>query len=339
MFPNLFSRLIGQAAFISWLSFLTGLAIVATATAVPAQLSDEPMQFMLVHADLGSGGCRADGSCVDWIAAEGRIDRTSPATLRKLLSNIGDRKLPIVLRSRGGDVRAALELGRLIRKRGLPVAVGGTRLRYCPENEPLCAKGWFDGAKGAVYAAGANCLSACPLVLAGGVRRMFSPYTVVGVHQVTFTYDDERVRYRTEYRIVSGRKHVISRQIISRTTVGQHTSTKMTESLRNQLLAYFKEMGIDKSLLDMMLSANPASIRQISQSEGLKIGLETDLAAADDIIAAGACPPGQPLSGCIAPASTMPTARFIQPPFSDQVLVDDILPSSDWIPAGQGRWK
>jgi hypothetical protein len=64
----------------------------------------------------------------------------------------------IALNSPGGDVDDALEIGRLIRARNLPV----------------------------VIASGAVCFSACPYILAGGTERQVSREGFVGVHQHYF---------------------------------------------------------------------------------------------------------------------------------------------------------
>lgn len=310
-----FSRVLRGAASASGFCIAVGLILSAFTTGAAAQLPGQPMQFVLVHADSGSAGCRPDGSCIDWIAAEGVIEADSPAALRKMLASIGDRKLPIVLRSPGGNVDSAIEMGRLIRKRGLSVAIGGTRLRDCPISEPLCSTGWREGAKGTVYSV-SYCLSACPYMLAGGVRRMFGLFSFVGVHQITMTYDDQRIRYRMEYQIINGRKRIIKRQEISRKVIGQHESTKVPKALKARIFAYFKEMGVDRSIFDMAMTATPASMRFIPQMEAVKIGLITDQANANDLVVAGACAVGQPLASGVAPASADPAALMANPPYA-----------------------
>ncbi len=308
------------------LGAIAGLGLFALTAAATAQTPGAPMQFMLVHADPSSGNCRPEG-CIDWIAAEGMIDARSPGDLRKLLAGIGNRKLPIIVNSPGGNVEAAMEMGEIIRKRGLSVAVGGTRLQACPSGQPLCGDGWRSGAKGVVYSAGSRCLSACPFVLAAGVRRIVSPFGIMGVHQVKTTYDRERIVYRMRYQIVNGKKRLISRQEISRKFVGLRDSTKLSKSQRSKFLAYFKRMGVDRSILDLAMSAPPSSIRLITPDEAMKIGLETDLASAEDLIKAGACAAGQPFSACQAPVSTDSAALLANPPFADWQLnpVQDFL--------------
>lgn len=326
MILAIFSPLVDRALKTCRLGSMAMLAFLPLAVAAEAQVPGAPMQFMLVHADPGSGDCRPEG-CVDWIAAEGMIDARSPGDLRKLLASIGNRKLPVIVNSPGGNVAAAMEMGEIIRKHGLSVAVGGTRLQSCPSGQPLCGDGWRAGAKGTIYSAGSECLSACPFVLAAGVRRVISPFGIVGVHQARTTYDKERIVYRLKYRIVNGRKHIISRQELSRKFVGLYDSTKLSKSQRSKFLAYFREMGVDRSILDLAMSAAPTSIRLVTPDEAMKLGLMTDQASADDVVKAGACAVGQPLSACNAPISTDAAVLFADPPFADWQLnpVQDFL--------------
>lgn len=335
-----FRRLVRGAAAVCRLGAIAGLALSGVTTAAIAQMPGAPMQFMLVHADPSSGNCRPEG-CMDWIAAEGIIDARSPADLRKLLASIGNRKLPVIINSIGGNVAAAMEIGEIIRKHSLSVAVGGTKLQSCPSGQPLCGDGWHAGAKGVTYSAGARCLSACPFVLAAGVRRVVSPFAIVGVHQIKTIYDQERIVYRMRYQIVNGKKHLISRQEISRKFVGLHDSTKLSKSQRSKFLAYFKEMGVDRSILDMALSATPSSMRLLTPDEAMKIGLMSDQASTDDLIKAGACTAGKPFSTCQAPISTDTAAIFANPPFADwqmnpvqDFLAPSITPNTSRSPQG-----
>ncbi len=108
------------------LCLLAGLlASASTVLASPAGGAD--MQFLVVRSN--QPGC--EPTCPEWISAEGTIVRESPTHLKKLLKAIGDRRLPIVVTSLGGDVDAAMVLGRIIRARKLEVAVGKTRFVGC----------------------------------------------------------------------------------------------------------------------------------------------------------------------------------------------------------------
>ncbi|MBX4999879.1 hypothetical protein HJB72_18190 [Rhizobium lentis] len=253
-----------------------------------------PMRFILVNRLL----CMED--CPGWISAEGRITSDTPVQLRKILKKIGDRKLPIVFRSEGGDVDAAYAMGRMIRKAGLETAVGGTRLKDCPANDPRCdAAIAKDGtALGNTYSDGAYCFSACPLAFAGGTSRVASQWALIGVHQITTVYDKVRVSYRIEYKIVNGKKKEISRKEVGRKSAGQSSSTKLGKKATAALRGYLKEMGVDEDVIGMMMSAAPDSIHIVPSGDGLRTGLMTEMLAFNEW-------PGMPLCAPDAAAETV----------------------------------
>jgi hypothetical protein len=137
-----------------------------------------PMRFAVVRSK--SPLCSPD--CPEWISAEGIVTGETPERLRKLLEKIGDRKLPLVISSPGGDLLGALAAGRLIRERKLDVAVARTNFVGCtPEKEGCTSNGSFQGTAVDVDA---ECRSACSLMLAGGVRRLVGPRALLTVHSM-----------------------------------------------------------------------------------------------------------------------------------------------------------
>lgn len=62
------------------------------------------MRFVLVRGR----SFLCDPNCPEWISAEGIISARTPERLRQLLDTIGDRRLPVVINSPGGDVLGAL---------------------------------------------------------------------------------------------------------------------------------------------------------------------------------------------------------------------------------------
>ncbi|WP_267549944.1 hypothetical protein [Rhizobium rhizogenes] len=284
--------------------FLTAISLLVFSSA-PSQAAEvaggSPMQFLLVHGDMGQ--CRADNSCPDWISAEGQIMPDSPRKLQKFLKRLGDRKLPIVVSSPGGDVRAAMEMAYAIRKLKLSVAVGRTRSRACPYAEPICSAAIAkDGSiKGEPFSAGAICFSACPLFFSGGVQRVSSPFALLGVHQITTTYSEVRVQYRTEYEMVDGKRKVLSKKEIGRKFVGKYDTTKLDKAQRARLVGFLDKMGIDKSLVDLMLGTDPSGIHLISQMDALRLKLTTELADAVTLVSAANCGDNPSISNCVAP--------------------------------------
>ena len=119
-------------------------------------------------------------NCPEWLSAEGRIESGTARSLALALEALKGRRLPILIHSPGGSVRDAVEMGELIRGRGLAVAVARTLIMNCPERAAQCPSGPARALTG-----GAMCASACVLVLAGGVERLVGPAPLIGVHQMT----------------------------------------------------------------------------------------------------------------------------------------------------------
>jgi hypothetical protein len=284
--------------------FLLNLPIGASASEVAKQkqAGHPSMDFILVR----SLSCLED--CPEWISAEGRITPDTPARLRKFLKKIGDRKVPVVLRSEGGEVDAAYAMGREIRKAGLETAVGGTQLKDCPDDDRRCAAAIAkDGtAVGDTYSDGAFCYSACPLVLAGGTSRVSSQWAYIGVHQITTIYQKLRISYRIEYKIVNGKKTEVSRKEVGRKAAGQRSSTKLGKKATAALTGYLKEMGVSSELVDLMMTTTPASIAVIAPEEAVRMGLLTDVLTFSEW-------PGMPL----CPNDAAPSAVCYRHPVAD----------------------
>jgi hypothetical protein len=234
---------------------------------------DRPMEFVIVRSNAGY----CEPNCPEWIYGEGQIVAATPAAFSRVLKQAGARRLPLVLMSPGGNVDAAIEIGRLVRERKMDVQVGFTRLDGCAAGA-ACTDDAKPGreARGMVVVAGAFCWSACPLILAGGERRLSPQWASTGVHQVTTVYQREKVYYREKYRIVNGKKKVISRKIISRKKAGTKSTTKLPKATRTLLTSYFQDMGIDRSLLTAMLSTAPDKIRRLEPAEMMAMRLITE---------------------------------------------------------------
>jgi len=241
---------------------------MAFAEETPVSLGP-PMQFGIVRSN--APGC--EPICPEWISAEGTIETGTPALFKRLLKTLGGRKLPIIVNSPGGSVDAALQLGRMIRKNRFVIAVGKTEFTGCPPGMDFCQPG-----EGAIYFGiasdnGAICNSACPLMFAGGTRRLAGGQAYVGVHQITTTYFPTRRQYRTTYQTVRGRKYRVTTEYI---TQGESYKVyKMSKSLERRLAAYFSEMGVEKDVLLTMKNTPASSIHQLELQDMLRMKLVT----------------------------------------------------------------
>lgn len=138
------------------MKFVLVLLSAVSATCVNA----EAMTF---RQAASGGSCN---SCV-WTAAEGEITSETPEAFRSYLAQ---EQFPgrIVFDSPGGNVGAAIRLGRLIREARLQTSVGQTRLFEGSTFESEILKG--------------RCESACVLAYVGGLVRMIDEGSL-GVHQ------------------------------------------------------------------------------------------------------------------------------------------------------------
>lgn len=245
------------------LTFCTLFGNATPAFTAPGE--DAPMRFAVVRGD--PGGC--DPICPEWISAEGKIVGDTAAKFRKFLKKLGDRQLPLVIHSPGGDVQNALAMGRLIREKKLDVAVGRTAFSSCsPET-----KGCKGGYTGWALPIGALCNSACPLVLAGGTQRLVGK-AALGVHQITTTTVREKIQYKTETRFVRGKK-VVTKRVVRRERSGTSTTTRMSKALRRQLTRYLEEMGISTGLMGPIETTPAARIRLLTRQELIGYKLTT----------------------------------------------------------------
>jgi hypothetical protein len=271
----------------------------------PASPFDQSMRFVIVRS--AAGYC--EPNCPEWIYGEGQIDGSTPKLFRAVLKKAGKRALPLVLLSPGGNVNAAIEIGRLVRKNGMAVEIGYTRFGACRPRDAGCQSDGVekDEFRGVVMASGAFCWSACPLILAGGKRRLSSAVSLTGVHQVTTVYQREKIFYREKYKIVNGERKVISRKIVSRKKAGTKVTTKLPKATRRLLVRYLQDMGVKKTLIDAMLSTPPDKIRRLEPVEMLTMNLITELTTGDTLTDPMQCASPASPAYCIA-RSPKPTS-------------------------------
>jgi hypothetical protein len=106
----------------------------------------------------------------DWIYAKGAITSQTPDALERFLRAYPESRW-INLDSEGGEVIAAMELGRVIRKHHINTYVGGLY-----RNGKIAAEN-LDGTD--------ECYSACVWAFAGGETRVFEGQGgILGVHQM-----------------------------------------------------------------------------------------------------------------------------------------------------------
>jgi len=120
--------------------------------APPPAESQPPMSFRIA----GSGGTCS--FCV-WVAGEGMIAPSTVAALEELADDHHSGADLFYLNSPGGDVEAAMAMGRIFRRIGAGIWVAGSEPERSVVPSPIEAT------------VSGNCAGACILALLGGVER------------------------------------------------------------------------------------------------------------------------------------------------------------------------
>jgi|GEM_PF-124909 len=150
------------------------------------------------------------------LKAEGAIDLTSAEGLAQELNARGEYVRTVLLNSPGGAVEAAMAMGKMLRERKLTTAV----------------------------ADGALCASSCPLMFAGGVKRLAGDEAAIGVHQF-FVLAPK-----------NGEQRLGPAQAMSDT---QMTTARITR--------YLQDMGVDPALWLHAMDTPPQALYYFSPKE------------------------------------------------------------------------
>ncbi len=264
---------------------VTVLAVSREARAFTPAEALAPMTVTLVRSDAPDCGT----SCGEWLAMTGRIGAESAVLLRSALGLLGQRSVPVLIDSPGGNVDAALLMGRMIRERKLDVVVSGTALTDCRRDDSACDARLRAGQHPGYLAAGISaCASACVLVLAAGTERSVPPDSYVGVHQMVMHQTLQHVinTFRVMRRMVGGRAVEISRTLIATRPVSSTTVQRSApEALYSQVDRYLLAMGIGESIMPLMRSATPSSIHWMSPEELSATRISTDTLDAATLVA------------------------------------------------------
>lgn len=261
-----------------------------------------PMRFVIVRSHVA--GC--EPNCPQWISAEGAITAQTPALLKKVLKQAGKNRLPILITSPGGDYDAAMAMGKLIRSRGLDVGVGWTVFAGCWPGDVGCKlpaqqKGVY---RGIPVTWRAYCIASCPFVLAGGRKRL-ALGTSIGVTPFTMTRTSQQVFREERYRMVNGRKKIISQRIIRRGPVKTTVTTKLDKTVRRQLNSYTGTMGLGKSFLALYGKAAPQSFYFVTSRESLAAKLITTMESARSLVDNQLCQAAPLADNCIGPIAAV----------------------------------
>ena len=195
-----------------------------------AAASDE-MEFKSVYNGVTCPDC-------NWILAQGKITRETPDKFRRFKNQIDPTRF-IYLHSEGGDLAAAIELGRLIRETGASVSVReSVKAEYGSDIT-------YNNKEG-------SCLSACAYAFLGGTSRSIEDGSVLGFHQF---FDGD---------------------ILSNLTEAAFTGA---ERLRDQyvvgfIINYLIEMDISTELYPLIAGTAPGEMRILSREEAVSLRVD-----------------------------------------------------------------
>jgi hypothetical protein len=287
------------AVALSALIVTCGSAIAAkTSQQNAAPTAEPPMRVVVVR----SGGAACQPSCPEWIAAQGKIEARTTARFRKVIDQLGARRLPILIHSGGGDMDASLAIGRLLRAKGYDIAVARTAFVPCAPKDGPCAKNKAkDLMEGRVDDQLSICASACAFVLAAGNRRVVGPRAFVGVHQILLLQTYSKVMQTYKLTLVPSatgaprvRKQLVGTKVIAQKVVPR----KAPASVYDRVEKYFAEMGIKDQIMPLLQQTPNASVHWLSHEELQETRIATHRLSGDQLLA-GAAIPG---NGWVTPA-------------------------------------
>ncbi len=182
------------------------------------------------------------GNCANcgWSSAQGVITKDTPDQFAAFLAE-GRHSGQIVFDSPGGDLGAALKLGRMIRAAGLSTGIAKTT--------PMDGTPWFEISDG-------TCESACAFAFMGGTARFV---------------EEGNLNPR------SGRLGM--HQFYTRT--GSEIPSAATQQIMGQLLIYMIEMGVNPEALSLASNATAEDMYFFSLQEATRLGLHTSASVSD----------------------------------------------------------
>jgi hypothetical protein len=195
------------------------LALVAPGPAVAAEF---PTSLQVVAVAPGYAA-RPPGDGRWLLYLDGPIDPGATSRIVNLVLQQKIIRAVVYLNSPGGSLVTAMQVGRVFREHGFETRVGA-RTRDSTRPGP------------------GTCYSACPFVLAGGVRRGLEPGSTIGVHRAA-----NRVQVPDESRFQS----VVEAQAVE----------------------YLGEMGVSTELAALMAGIPHDRIRELTVDEALRLNL------------------------------------------------------------------
>jgi hypothetical protein len=253
--------------------------------AAPAREADPGKSAAMMVSVVRSAEPGCEPTCFEWIVADGQIVPGTKEQFKKVLAQIGIRKLPILIHSPGGSLDDSLAIGRMVRAKGLDVVVARTKLKPCPSPDIGCLKVKPRVIPALPDTSISYCASACVFVLAAGTRRLVGKSSVVGVHQIARVAMEVHRIYRVHTQRVWGAPVEVKRELMSerRVEIGQ-VEAKPTDSAYKRIVAFWAEMGIGPDMNKILMATPNKSMHWLTPAELVSTGIMTARVDGVDVV-------------------------------------------------------
>lgn len=234
---------------------LTALALLAGLTAtVPAAARQDPFAVQKTDAMTFTHGRLPSTApcglpCTDFIVADGMIGLMSSFSYLIANKMLGEKSVPVLIDSPGGNLLGADSLAQMFRRLGVTVIVARARERACgPKTRQPCHP--LDVAAGVrVFdvADRAECESACPFAVMGGTVRIVPPRARIGLHSPTLDEDS----------LVGG----------ALLAIDPDARKTAAETDFEDLASIARPMGIDEAIVTRALKTTHAKMDYLSRAD------------------------------------------------------------------------
>ena len=194
--------------------------------------------------------CESSQNCQEAILAEGWITQNT-LDLAKAQVPTWPAKANLILNSDGGDLLAAMDLGRWIRANQLNTRVGAPKVsKVMPP--PSSNTG--------VELSSGRCLSACVLSFMGGVQRVIDPADIIGFHGLVLAKSPPSMN-----------------QAPNQANAAAVTELDKAKLAMNAIGRYLESMGGDRRMVDFMLFAKGEQFQRIPYDSSRQLGIDNQI--------------------------------------------------------------
>ena len=193
--------------------------------------------------------CESTQNCQEAILAEGWITQNT-LELAKAQAPTWPAKANLIFNSDGGDLLAAMDLGRWIRANQLNTRVGA----------PKVSKVTPPSSNTGVEQSSGRCLSACVLSFMGGVQRVIDPADIIGFHG-----------------LVLAKSPPSTNQAPNEANAAAVTELDKAKLAMNAIGRYLESMGGDRRMVDFMLFAKGEQFQRIPYDSSRQLGIDNQI--------------------------------------------------------------